>query len=166
MSKLIAALLLLVWSVSAQSGGPFSITQSVIAGGGTQDASGGLYSLKGTIGQAAAGTESTGGYYRIRGGFWAESPLAPTAAPVTISGRITTARDRGIRNVRVTLTYPSGEMRVAFTGSFGYYAFHEVPAGSSYIITAEAKHYTFAQSSVHVNAFDDITGVDFVSTNR
>jgi hypothetical protein len=166
MSRSIGILLLLVCSAAAQSGGPYTITQSVIAGGGTQNAAGGTYGLSGTIGQAAAGTESTAGQYRLRGGFWAESPLAPTAAPVSIIGRVTTAMGRGIKNVRVTITYPSGESRLAVTNTFGYYIFADVPSGDSYVIEVEARRYTFAQSSLLVNANESLTGVDFVARER
>lgn len=166
MRYIIVIALVFAGQAAAQSGGPYTITQSVIAGGGTQNAGGGTYGLSGTVGQAAAGTESTGGQYRLRGGFWAESPLAPTAAPVSISGRVTTSFGRGIKNVRVTMIAPSGEIRLAVTGPFGYYRFEEVPAGESYIIGVEAKRFTFVQSSQLVNAYENLTGVDFVATER
>ena len=48
----------------AQSGGSFTITKSVIAGGGGS-ASGGSFTVDGTIGQAAAGTISNGGTFSV-----------------------------------------------------------------------------------------------------
>ncbi|MBL8124852.1 MAG: VCBS repeat-containing protein, partial [Blastocatellia bacterium] len=64
-----------------QSGGSFTITKSVIAGGGGSG-SGGSFTLNGTIGQAAAGTTSTGGSFSLESGFWAGGnanvPQAPT----------------------------------------------------------------------------------------
>jgi hypothetical protein len=164
MSRTIGILLLLVCSAPAQSSGPYTITQSVIAGGGTQNAGGGTFGLSGTVGQVAAGTESSGGQYRLRGGFWAENPLAPAAAPVSISGRVMTSIGRGIENVRVTLTAPSGESRLAVTSSFGYYVFDDVPAGESYIIAVRAKRFTFAQSSTLVVTNADLTGIDFAAS--
>jgi len=52
----------------AQSGGSFTITKSVIAGGGGS-ASGGSFTVDGTIGQAAAGTISNGGTFSVESGF-------------------------------------------------------------------------------------------------
>src|SRR5688500_19666884 len=48
----------------AQSGGQFTITKSVIAGGGGR-ASGGTFTVDGTIGQPVAGTNSTGGTFSL-----------------------------------------------------------------------------------------------------
>src|SRR5205814_8754831 len=55
---------------SAQSGGTFNITRSVIAGGGGR-ATGGTFTMDGTIGQSLAGTTSTGGTFNLQSGFWA-----------------------------------------------------------------------------------------------
>ena len=54
----------------AQSGGTFTITKSVIAGGGG-NATGGTFSMDGTTGQSLAGTTSTGGTFSLQSGFWA-----------------------------------------------------------------------------------------------
>jgi hypothetical protein len=94
------------------------------------------------------------------------TPLAPTAAPVSISGRVATAMGRGISNARVTITNPNGERRLAVTNTFGYYAFADVPAGESYVIEVEARRYTFARSSLLVSANENLTGVDFVARER
>lgn len=55
----------------AQSGGPYSLTWSSIAGGGGafSTAPGSGYQLGGTIGQSNAGP-LTGGSYALKGGFW------------------------------------------------------------------------------------------------
>lgn len=68
---LLPVILLLASSVNfAQSGGNFTITKSVIAGGGGR-VSGGTYSLDGTIGQAIAGGPAIGGAYNLQSGYWA-----------------------------------------------------------------------------------------------
>ncbi|MEP6902889.1 MAG: hypothetical protein ABJA66_14140 [Actinomycetota bacterium] len=54
------ALLLLAASVSAQTGGTFTITESVVASGGGQNATSGTFSLDGSIGQAVAGNAASG----------------------------------------------------------------------------------------------------------
>jgi hypothetical protein len=55
--------------VAAQSGGPFTITKSVIATGGGRSTAG-VFTLDGTIGEPLAGTVSTGGTFKVSGGFW------------------------------------------------------------------------------------------------
>ena len=54
--------------VAAQSGGDYTITQSVIAGGGGTSAGEG-YTLSGTVGQHDAGT-LRGDTYVLEGGYW------------------------------------------------------------------------------------------------
>lgn len=54
--------------LAQSSGGDFTITRYVIAGGGG-DSTGGDYSLSSTIAQPLAGTQSNGGGFRLTGGF-------------------------------------------------------------------------------------------------
>ncbi len=55
----------------AQSGGPYELTWSTLAGGGFtfSSAPGSGYRLGGTVAQPEAGT-ATGGPYALKGGFW------------------------------------------------------------------------------------------------
>lgn len=55
--------------VYSQSGGQFTITTSVIAGGGGR-AEGGTFTTEVTLGQPVAG-ENSGGAFRLNTGFWA-----------------------------------------------------------------------------------------------
>jgi hypothetical protein len=66
---LLAAGLLLVPIVAAQTGGGYDLTWSSIDGGGGVSTGGG-YSLTGAIGQPDAGLQMTGGGYTLNGGFW------------------------------------------------------------------------------------------------
>ena len=77
----------------AQSGGIFSITESVVAGGGGTG-TGGIFSLDYTVGQTVAGNMASGGQYDVIPGFWPDNSPAPTSSPtptpsVSISGTIT-----------------------------------------------------------------------------
>lgn len=94
--------------------------------------------------------------------------LGATAASVAVGGRVTTSAGRGIRNVMVTLTDSEGVVRTATTGSFGYYHFENVAAGDTYVVSAQGKRYTFAQSSKVLNVEEDKNDVDFtgVETGR
>ncbi len=77
-------------------------------------------------------------------------PLAPTAATVTVSGRVTTGK-RGVAGARVSVTDSSGNTRTALTNSFGYYRFDALLAGNTYIFDVRAKRLTFAPQVVTVN---------------
>ncbi len=90
--------------------------------------------------------------------------LSPTAANVSLSGRITTANGRGIRGVSVTLTGGNGpEKRVVVTGQFGYYNFSDVESGESYVLSVRSKRYTFAVPSRVVTLNDALSDVDFTA---
>jgi hypothetical protein len=65
----VLALLGLVASALAQSGGPYDLTWNSIDGGGYTFSTGGGYELGGTIGQPDAGC-MIGGGYTLGGGFW------------------------------------------------------------------------------------------------
>ena len=145
------------------AGGNFSLEQSVIASGGRQNMTGGAFSFDGTSGQAAAGNAGRGAAFGLYSGFWTTIIGAPTAANVTVGGRITTANGRGIRNVRGALTNAQGETRVVLSGAFGYYRFADVAAGETYILIARSKHFEFANAVQVINVTEDATEIDFVA---
>jgi hypothetical protein len=94
---------------------------------------------------------------------WAITSNAPTAAPVSISGRVLTAAGRGIRNAALTLTAADGSIRSTRSNTFGYYRFDSVVAGETYVVGVAAKGYTFAQPTRVVAVFDQITDLDFTA---
>ena len=87
--------------------------------------------------------------------------LAPSAANVSIGGRVTTANGSGLRNAIVQLTGIDGVTRRAVTSSFGYYRFDDVQAGETYVIGVASKRYTFAPRAITVA--DELADVDFVA---
>lgn len=89
--------------------------------------------------------------------------LAPSAATVSVGGRISAANGNGIRNVRVTLTDASGNTRTAKSSSFGYYRFDEVAVGETYTISVAAKRFTFNQPTQILTVQEDLSEVDFVA---
>jgi len=141
---------------------PYTLDQSVIAsGGGTSADAGNLYSIAGTIGQPVAGTTGTNLPYSVQGGFFTSPPLAPTAAAVTISGRVLTPVGRGLRNAYVVLTDASGNTQMAQTSAFGYFRFSDVPAGETYIVSVVSKRFSFTPQVVSVT--EEITGLNFIA---
>lgn len=80
-----------------------------------------------------------------------EVQAAPTAASVSISGRVITPQKLGLTNARVTLTDLQGTSRTIRTGKFGSFRFTDVAAGETYIISVSARRYTFAPQVITVN---------------
>ncbi len=85
--------------------------------------------------------------------------LAPTAASVTIGGRVFVGNGRGLRNAFVYLTDQNGETRLAMTNPFGYYRFNDIAAGQTVIIRISSKRYQFAPQIVSVT--EDIGELNF-----
>jgi hypothetical protein len=92
--------------------------------------------------------------------FFINVPLAPTAAGVSVSGRVLTPDGRGLRNARVSLTDSAGAMQTAMTNSFGYYRFNEIGAGQTIIVSVASKRYQFPALIVSVN--EEITDLNFI----
>jgi hypothetical protein len=76
--------------------------------------------------------------------------LTPTAANVSVSGRIRTPNSRGLMNATVTLIDTNGNSRSARTNQFGYFHFDDVQAGQTYIVDVRSKSYSFAPQIVTV----------------
>lgn len=153
-------ILLFNFAAVAQSGGLYELESSMIAPGGAS--TGGLFELTDAAGQTLAGSRSHGGPFSVQIGFWTFN-LAPTAAQVSISGRVLTPGGQGIRNVKVVLTALNGETRESQSGSLGYYRFENVTVGATYIVTVSNGRFIFDQPSMIVNVMDDLTDLDFIS---
>ncbi|HLM61869.1 MAG TPA: carboxypeptidase-like regulatory domain-containing protein [Pyrinomonadaceae bacterium] len=147
--------------ISISSGGTFTLEKTVVAGGGNQVTTAPL-NKSGTIGQSIAGYKSTGRNFTLYSGFWTPDALAPTAAGVVVGGRIKTLGGKGIRNVIITITFPTGEQRTTVSGAFGYYRFAEIPAGETYIFSVSARRYTFSSATQIRNILEDTQDIDFI----
>ncbi|MGC2237759.1 MAG: carboxypeptidase-like regulatory domain-containing protein [Pyrinomonadaceae bacterium] len=86
----------------------------------------------------------------------------PTAASTSVLGRVVTADGRGIRNARISITLPNGEVRTALSGSFGYYRFDDLEVGQTYILSIAAKRYTFINPTRIISLKDELAGEDFI----
>jgi hypothetical protein len=149
--------------------GPYNEPGSAIGGTGPQ-------TLTGTFGF----TNSNGNwnlYVRDDGGVsspdaitgcidggWTLEFLPLTAAAASLSGRVTTADGRGIRNARIVVsgnTLP--EPRIATTGSFGYFSLDGLQAGETYVVTVNSKRYTFSMPSRVITLVDNVVDANFVA---
>ena len=92
-----------------------------------------------------------------------ESAFAPTAASVTVSGRVLSSQGRGIRNVTITLTDSNGNDRTTQSTAFGNYRFDDVAAGETVTLSAKARQFKFNQSTIVRTANESIADADFVS---
>jgi hypothetical protein len=92
--------------------------------------------------------------------------LPPTAATVSVAGRVTTAEGRAIMNVRLSLTDSQGNIRTAITDSFGQYRFDDVQAGETYILTATGKRYSFSQPVQVLNINEEANQVNFIANSE
>ena len=120
---------------------------------------------------AITGTPTTGGTYNfaITGTNGSNSEttsyqiniLSPTAASVSVSGRVLTDIGRGLTNASVVLTDKDGNTRTARTSSFGYYRFADVAAGETYILNVRSKRYQFLPQVVSVT--EDLTELNFTA---
>ncbi len=169
MKQIIIVLLMLslVFAIYSQStDGTHTIVKSTQTNNGGGTSSDGTLSVTGTIGQVDAVESLNDGQLKIFGGFWTPEAFAPTAANVLISGKITTASGRGIRNVVITLTETStGETHRILSSTFGYYRFIDVEVGKTYVINVKSKRFTFNPNSRIISPNEDLTGEDFTAEN-
>lgn len=151
-------------SLQAQTGGIFQIESSSVASGGGKS-SGGNFLLDATAGQTLAGGRVQGSQFSIQNGFWT-SNFAPTAASVSIGGRVTTFSGQGIQNVRVMLTALNGETKFSITGSFGFYRFDDVEVGETYILTVFSKRFVFTNPTQIISVSEELNNLDFVAIEQ
>ena len=155
------ALLLQPSLITAQTGGQFAIMQSVIANGGG-NSSGGNFGVTGTTAQTSVGAIGSGGNFGLYGGFW-QAFFAPTAAMVSVSGKVTLANGGGISNVRVLMTNQAGETQSAVSNTFGNFRFETVAAGEIYVFTVQSKRYQFSVPSQVLSVNDNVTDLLFIA---
>jgi hypothetical protein len=64
---------------------------------------------------------------------YVQQVLGPTAAGVSIGGRVVSEIGRGLPYVTITMTDSDGVIRTAWTNTFGYYRFNDLPGGQTYV---------------------------------
>lgn len=96
-------------------------------------------------------------------GGWSAGFLVPTAAAVSLSGRIQDFNSgRGIANAIVEVKGMDGSLAgAARTGSFGYFTVEGLTAGQSYTVYISAKRYTFTPQVI--NMFDSVDRMVFTA---
>lgn len=85
----------------------------------------------------------------------------PTSAGASISGRVLTAANSGLRSAVISITDSEGNTRTAISNAFGYYSFDGVTAGQSYTVSVNSKTHRFETRVIAVT--DSISDLDFVA---
>lgn len=88
---------------------------------------------------------------------------APLAALASISGKVSTADGKGIRNARVMLTDSNGTSRIVTTSTFGYFRFDDLTVGETYILQVSSKRFIFQNQTQIINLTEDLTDIVFVA---
>ena len=95
---------------------------------------------------------TTGGQFAV---------LAPTAAGVSVSGRILTPEGRGLTNAVVKITDSTGSVQYSRSSSLGYFHFENIAAGQTYVFQINSKRYTFAPQVLTI--MDNVTELNFTA---
>lgn len=86
----------------------------------------------------------------------------PTAADVSLNGRVVSPDGNGIPYARLRLTDAEGNARLVTASPFGYYQFAGVAAGKTYVLSVEAKGYRFDSPSMTVTVNDNLADLNFI----
>lgn len=92
------------------------------------------------------------------------TPMALTAAGVTIAGQVKNVRGTGIRRALIMLS--GGDLAAPLyqmTDDSGYYRFEEISVGNTYILSVFAKKYVFAQPTVVLSLNESVGDLDFTA---
>ncbi len=86
---------------------------------------------------------------------------SPTAAGVTVSGRVVTSEGRGLRSTNVLITDPNGNTRRVLTGAYGSFQFDDVEVGQTYVISVGARRFNFTPQVLQIS--DNISDLVFTA---
>jgi hypothetical protein len=156
---------------SQSSGGTFTITSHVAAGGGcAPDGSGGCISstggvlgVDGTAGEPGAVEMLTQSPYQLRGGFWyATLGATPTAADGNVGGRIVDTNGLPIAGVAIRMS--GSQLRIAITDANGNYSFDNVETNGFYTVTPSRTNYAFSPANRSFSLLGVHTEASFTAT--
>jgi len=146
--------------------GPYNLPGSTIGGTGTETFMG-VFGLANSNGGWSLYVRNNGSSSGCILGGWGIEFLGPTAANVSISGQVTTADGRGIRNAEVVVTGESlNEPLVSRTQQFGYFSIQGLEAGQTYVVTVNSRNYTFSTPSQVVSPSGNLTEINFQADPR
>jgi len=156
----VAGVVALLWSARPHLARNIAATKTVLQNTANPDVS--------VNAQTCGGIPSTQipnnsfGYGRIDA-LAAVNASAPTAAPVSVSGRVIVGRGKSIiRRARISLLDTStGVTRTTQTNSTGNYRFDELEIGRFYIVRAEIKNFAFTPENYFLQLTEDREDINF-----
>jgi hypothetical protein len=90
--------------------------------------------------------------------------LYPTAAIVSISGRVQLENGIGVSGAVLTLTELStGTVLSSRTSPFGYYTFTDLPVGETYVLTVNRKGMTIANTPLNFTLMEELVDLNFTA---
>jgi len=87
----------------------------------------------------------------------------PTAASISLSGRVLTPSLRGLSNAVVTAQGSDGKTYSARTSAFGMYRIDNLPTIGAFVISVSSRSYSFSPRII--SATDHLTDVDLIANN-
>ncbi len=94
---------------------------------------------------------------------WTLAQFPPTAASVTVAGRVKNSNGKGITGARISMIDENGNARTATTNFHGYYRFAETAAGKTYILSARSKWHEFNPPTRVIFVGEDVGDADFTA---
>jgi glutamate synthase domain-containing protein 3 len=102
---------------------------------------------------------------QIAGG-WGLQFNTPTAAGVSVSGRVLSPEGRGITNAVITVSGNSLAQPISIlTGRNGRYTLQGLTAGETYVVTVASRRFQFDMPSRVVTLNDNLADLDFVGNS-
>ncbi len=151
-----------VWTQS-QSGGAMTWNSETFAQNQNANAIrwGTLYNFRFDSNRPPTTADATIGFFKT-GSPMVVQIQGPSAANVSVSGRVTTAGGRGVTNATVTIETAGGTViGTGIANRNGYYVINNIPAGAMYTIRVSAKRFTFAPVTMPVS--DNVANANFVA---
>ena len=88
--------------------------------------------------------------------------FSPTAAPVSVGGRILNSNGSAIRGAVIELIEEDGTPHRATSNGFGYYTFSQIDVGQNVMLYVSSKQYLFPGSPRSVLLTDELTDMTFI----
>jgi hypothetical protein len=91
--------------------------------------------------------------------------IQPTAADLSVSGRVLTSEGRAVSGARITITdAATGQVFAAITNPFGYYTIEGLESDSFYVARIGKKGMKFVEDTKSFSLVDSMADLDFVTT--
>lgn len=98
--------------------------------------------------------------------FCFEPFTAPSAAPGSVAGRVSTSEGTGLYGATVMIqNVNTGEVRYTMSNTFGRYSFKDLPLTDFYVMSVSHRRYQFANGTRAFTLDSDLADIDFVAGN-